>query len=78
MEIGISDKRSENTVLKGELLISWNKISWKLYQIKKIIENVSVFNRDYVQQNKTTVNSVTNAQVQAHTQHQKQRFTPCE
>lgn len=67
MEIGISDKRSERAVWKGELLISWNEISWKLYQIKKVIENVSVFNRDYVQENKPAVNSATNTQVQAFT-----------
>lgn len=43
-----------------------------------MIENVSVFNRGYVQENKTTVNSMTNPQVQAYTEGQKWRFIPCE
>lgn len=78
MEIGIPDKRSENTLLRGEFLISSNKISWKLYQIKKIIENVSVFNRDHEQENNPTVNSMKNSQVQPYSEGQKWRFIPCE
>lgn len=78
MEIGIPDKRSENTLLRGELLISSKEISWKLYQIKKIIENVSVFNREQEQENNPTVNSMKNSQVQAYTEGQKWRFIPCE
>lgn len=78
MEIGIPDKRSENTLLRGELLISSNKISWKLYQIKKIIENVSVFNRHHEKENNPMVNSMKNSQVQAHSEGQKWRFISCE
>lgn len=36
-----------------------------------MIENVSVFNRGYVQENTTTVNSTRKPQVQAYTEGQK-------